>query len=91
MQFIKDLLDHNTRVRWWQLWSNQLSIAVAVIAAWAVENQETVMVWVDQIQQPYRSILTFAVFVGIPVTLRMTPQLKLQAKIDANRAQEQGA
>jgi predicted Co/Zn/Cd cation transporter (cation efflux family) len=85
MQFFKDILDHRVRARWWQLWSNQFAVAVAVAAAWAVENQHTVMEWVNQIEQPYRSALTFAVFVAIPVTLRMAPQLKLARKLDQEK------
>ena len=81
MQIIKDMLDHRVRAKWWQLWSNQFALLAGIVGAWVVENQHIVVPWVEQVQQPYRSMLTFLVMAGIPIAIRMAPQMRLARKL----------
>lgn len=81
MQKFIDFFDQKALAHWWELRSNQLAVVFAVAMAWAVENQHIVMEWVNQIEQPYRSILTFIVMAGVPIFLRIRNQPRLAAKI----------
>ena len=76
----KDLFDPKARAHWLRLWSNQLALLAGAIMAWVVDNQAQVLAYVDSIDQPYRSILTFTVFAVIPILLRSASQPKLAAK-----------
>lgn len=60
-----------------KMWSNQFALLVGAAAAWAVENQSVVIGYVNEIGQPYRSILTFIVVAGLPILLRSIRQPNL--------------
>jgi hypothetical protein len=60
--------------RWWKLWSNQLALLAGATAAWVVDNQATVLDWISDIGQPWRSLLTFAVVAGLPIVVRSIAQ-----------------
>ena len=63
---------------WWRLWSNRLALLVAAGAAWIVENPMEALRWVEALEQPWRSVLTFAVTAGIPILVRMARQPSLE-------------
>ena len=66
---------------WWRYASNQLALLMGVAAGFIVENPTIALGYVEQIPQPWRSLLTFAVTAGIPILVRMARQPKLQAKV----------
>lgn len=63
---------------WWRYWSNRLALLFAAAAAWIVENPTLALQYVEDIPQPWRSILTFAVMAGVPILVRMSRQERLE-------------
>lgn len=77
---LKDLLDPRCRQHWLRLWSNHLALLAGAAAAWIVENPGTALGFIQHIEQPWRSGLTFLITAGIPIIVRM---LKQPALVDA--------
>ncbi|WP_299327658.1 hypothetical protein [Parasphingopyxis sp.] len=67
-----------------KLWSNWLAVFAASAAAWAVENQAVILAWVETIEQPYRSVLTFFFVAAVPIFIRMLNQPGLHEETDKN-------
>lgn len=77
---LKDFFDPRCRRDALKLWSNWLAMVAAAAAAWAVDNQALVLGWVAEIEQPWRSLLTFVVVAVVPITIRMLRQPGLEEK-----------
>lgn len=76
------IFDPKSRQNMFKLWSNWLALIVASAAAWAVENQAVILAWVETIEQPYRSALTFFFVAAVPIIVRTLNQPSLQGEGD---------
>lgn len=77
---LKDIFDPKARANWLRLWSNQLALLFGIIMVWIVENSALVLSWVNQLENPWKGILTFVVMAGVPILIRMLKQPGLADK-----------